>query len=116
MEEDQVCEAGRNIRENQSGPYLITDRPQEDLADRSDLHRRVIRRNHLPHPHHNNQPEKFGKEHPDKPDGLLRQVLWNQEVPLELFICCEQRNTESGERNICPAVRWGGSIMLHNSI
>jgi len=84
-----------------------------------DLHRRVIRRKPFLCPHHKIQCQKFAKEHLNEPDAFWKQVLWTDEVKIELYGCNEQwyfrRKTgaELHEKNTCPTVKHrGGSIML----
>uniref|UniRef100_A0A8D0A2J4 Transposase Tc1-like domain-containing protein n=1 Tax=Sander lucioperca TaxID=283035 RepID=A0A8D0A2J4_SANLU len=130
--------ARRIVRKASQNPRLTARSIQKDLADtgvvvhhstikrylyKYGLHGRVIRRKRLLRPHHKNQRLKFANEHIDKPDALRKQVLWTDEVKIELFGRNEQRyvwrrkGTEFNEKNLCPAVKHGGgSIMLWGCI
>lgn len=103
-----------NIRQNSSqdcekashNRRLTAQSLQKDLADnravvhystikrylyKYSVHRRVIRRKPLLHPHHKNQQLNFANEHEDKPDAFWKQVLWTDKVKIELFGRNEQK-------------------------
>lgn len=68
-------------------------------------------------PHHKTQHLNFAKDHLDKLEAFWKQVLWTDEVRIELFGCNEQRYCMFGEQraqfhetNICPTVKHGGGI------
>lgn len=83
-----------------------------DTAAQTWPSRRVVRRTPLLHPHHNLQHQKLLK---DIQTSLVDfRDLWNQELlPEHCCCCCEQkcvwrtRDSESVEKNICPAVNMG---------
>lgn len=126
--------ARRIARKANQNPRLTAKDLQEDLADsgvvvhcstvqrhlhKYDLHGRVIRRKPFLRPHHKIQRQKFAKEHLNKPDAFWKQVLWTDEVKIELFGRNEQRyvwrkkGAEFHEKNTSPTVKHGGgSIML----
>lgn len=130
--------ARRIVRKASQNPRLTARSLQKDLADtgvvvhystikrylyKYGLHGRVIRRKPLLRPHHKNQRLNFANEHIDKPDAFWKQVLWTDEVKIELFGRNEQRyvwrrkGTEFNEKNLCPTVKHGGgSIMLWGCI
>ena len=50
-----------------------------------DLHERVNRRKSLWHLQHKIQHQNFAKEYLNKPDAFWKQVLWTDEVRIEVF-------------------------------
>ena len=98
--------ARRIVRKAIQNPRLTARSLQKDLADtgvvvhystikrylyKYGLHGRVIRRKPLLRPHHKNQRLNFANEHIDKPGAFWKQVLWTDEVKIELFGRNEQR-------------------------
>lgn len=111
----------RIVRKTSQNPRLTAQSLQKDLADtgtvvhystikrylyKYGLHGRVIRRKPLEH------------EHIDKPDTFWKQVLWTDEVKIELFGWNEQRyvwrrkGTKFNVKNLCPTVKHGGGSVI----
>ena len=98
------------VRKANQNPHLTAENLQEDLADsgvvvhrstvqrclhRQDLHGRVSRRKPYLCPHHKIQHQKYSTEHLQKPDVFWKQVLWTDEVKIELFGHNQQRHVWS---------------------
>ena len=102
---------------------------QEDLADTGvvvhcstvsrclhghDLHGRVSRRKPDLCPHHQIQHQKYETEHLQIPDAFWKQVLWTDEVKIELFGHNQQRyvwrkkGAAFHEKTTLPTVKHGG--------
>uniref|UniRef100_A0A3Q3KMZ5 Tc1-like transposase DDE domain-containing protein n=1 Tax=Monopterus albus TaxID=43700 RepID=A0A3Q3KMZ5_MONAL len=122
------------VRKTNQNPHLTAKNLQEDLADsgvvvhrstvqrclhRQGLHGRVSRRKPYLRPHHKIQRLKYATGHLQKPDAFWKQVLWTDEVKIELFGHNQQRHVwrKKGaafhEKNTLPTIKHGGgSIML----
>lgn len=84
-----------------------------------DLLEGVIRRKPFLHSHHKIQRQKSANEHLNKPDAFWKQVLWTDDVKIELSGRQEQKyvwrkkGAEFHEKNTSPAVKHRvGSITL----
>uniref|UniRef100_A0A8C5DSB5 Transposase n=1 Tax=Gouania willdenowi TaxID=441366 RepID=A0A8C5DSB5_GOUWI len=122
------------VRKVNQNPHLTSKDLQEDLADsgvvvhpstvrrylhKQDLHGRVCRKKPYLRPHQKIQRQKYATEHLQKPDDFWKQVLWTDEVKIELFGHNKQRyvwrkkGAAFHEKNTLPTVKYGGgSIML----
>lgn len=81
------------------------------------------RRKPYPSPHLKIQRQKYAIEHLQKPEDFWKQVLWTNEVKMELFGYNKQRYVwrKKGEafheKNTLPTVKYGGgSIMLWDCV
>ncbi|CAJ0924552.1 unnamed protein product, partial [Ranitomeya imitator] len=66
------------------------------------LHGKVIRRKSLLRPHHKIQHQKYAKEHLNKPDAFWKQVLWTDEVKIELFGHNDESSISGNSSYDCP--------------
>ena len=121
-------------RKANKNPCLTAKDLQKDLADpgvvvhcstmqrhlnKYDLHGRVIRRKPFLRPSHKIQRLKFANEHLNKPDAFWKQVLWTDEIKIELFghnvqrYVWRKKGAKFQEKNTSPTLKHGcGSIML----
>ena len=94
------------FRKAYQNPHLTAKNLQEDLADsgmvvhrstvqrcshKQYLHERVSRGKPYLCPHHKVQLQKYATKHLQKPDAFWKQVLWTDEVKIQLFGHNQQR-------------------------